>query len=56
MTENKNRSKSGTKLIYDDSQTKLKKSFYIKLLFIAILDYLSRSSYRISYSITKAKP
>ena len=56
MTENKNRSKSGTKLIYDDSQTKLKKSFYIKLLFIAILDYLSRSSYWISYSITKAKP
>ena len=34
---------------------KLKKIFYIKLIVVAILDYISHSSYWISYSITRAR-
>ena len=33
---------------------KLKKIFYIKLIVVAVLDYISHSSYWISYSITRA--
>ena len=34
---------------------KLKKSFYIKLIIIVLLDYISRSSSWISYAITKVE-
>ena len=34
---------------------KLKKIFYIKLIVVAVLDYISHSSYWISYSITRAR-
>ena len=55
-TKNNNEEKSGEEskfeLIYDKTKIRLKKSFYIKLIIIAILDYISRSSDWISYSIT----
>ena len=41
-------------LIYEKSEIRYKRSFYIKIIIIAILDYLSRSSFWISYAITKA--
>ena len=42
-------------LIYEKSRTVLKKSFYKKLIIIVILDYISRSSFWISYAITGAE-
>ena len=43
-------------LIYVKSVITLNKNFYIKLVIITILDYICRSSFWMSYAITKAHP
>ena len=43
-------------LIYEKTITTLSKTFYKKLIIIVILDYISRSSYWISYAITQVDP
>ena len=53
--EGSEQSKSKNELIYEQTYTVLKKNFYIKLIIIAILDYISRSSNWISYAITKVE-
>ena len=47
---------SEVELIYVKSVITLNKNFYIKLVIITILDYISRSSFWMSYAITKANP
>jgi hypothetical protein len=47
---------SEVELIYVKSVITLNKNFYIKLVIITILDYISRSSFWMSYAITKVDP
>ena len=54
--KNEELKKKPSELIYEKSETKVKKTFYTKLIIITVLDYISRSSIWISYAITKAKP
>ncbi len=54
--KNEEKTKSQSALIYEKSETKVKKTFYTKLIIITVLDYISRSSIWISYAITKANP
>ena len=49
------RTKSQSELIYDESFTKPKKTFYKKLIIVALLHHISRSSFWISFAITRAK-
>ena len=45
-----------SELIYEKAVITINKNFFIKLIIICILDYISRSSYWISYAITKVDP
>ena len=45
-----------SELIYEKASITINKNFFIKLIIICILDYISRSSYWISYAITKVDP
>ena len=49
------RTKSQSELIYDESFTKPKKTFYKKLIIVALLHHISRSSFWISFAIARAK-
>ena len=48
------RTESESELIYTQTNT-IKKKFYIKLIIVAVLDYISRSCLWISYLITEAE-
>ena len=54
--ERKKSQSSLSELIYEKLETKIKKTFYKKLIIITVLDYISRSSIWLSYAITKVDP
>ena len=56
QSQSQAQSRTQPELIYEKSTTTLNKNFYKKLIIIVILDYISRSSYWISYSISKVEP
>ena len=54
--KNEELKKKPSELIYEKASITINKNFFIKLIIICILDYISRSSYWISYAITKVDP